>query len=82
MYPFVNYCFFLFAFSSGIGKTWSVRTVCQLLHIPLLILDGMDIWHSVAGEGEQKMRDLFEKAKKIKNGCVVFIDEIVSSILK
>lgn len=63
----------------GCGKTWSVRTICSRLNVPIISIDGSDLFRSVAGEAEVALIAAFNSAERISESgrpVMVFIDEI------
>ena len=62
------------------GKTWSVRQAARLCGAEVFHVDGPDILGSVAGESEEKLRDVFEEAAACASPSLVFIDEIVCPV--
>ncbi|CAH1791657.1 unnamed protein product [Owenia fusiformis] len=59
----------------GCGKTLLAHAVAGELEMPFLKLASTEIVSGVSGESEEKIRDLFEKARA-SAPCVLFIDEI------
>ncbi len=61
----------------GTGKTMLAKAVAGEAGVPVLTIAGSDFISSYAGGGAEKVKTLFEKARKI-SPCIVFIDEIDS----
>ncbi|XP_053321111.1 ribosome biogenesis protein SPATA5L1 [Spea bombifrons] len=64
----------------GVGKTLLVKAVAREVGAYLISLSGSAIHGSRPGEGEENLRNIFEKARDISRGgpCLLFIDEIDS----
>jgi SpoVK/Ycf46/Vps4 family AAA+-type ATPase len=61
----------------GVGKTYSVGSVCRSLGVELFLLDGASIFGvGVAGAAEEALRDKFRQAQECARPAVLFIDEI------
>lgn len=61
---------------SGVGKTLLARTVARHYDIPLVAVNGGELYTAYAGQTESRLRKVFEKAGKLQPS-IVFIDEIV-----
>lgn len=60
---------------SGVGKTLLARTVARHYDIPLVAVNGGELYTAYAGQTESRLRKVFEKAGKLQPS-IVFIDEI------
>nr|XP_022916416.1 uncharacterized AAA domain-containing protein C16E9.10c-like isoform X1 [Onthophagus taurus] len=60
---------------SGCGKTLIANAIAGELEVPLLKVSASELIHGVAGESEERIRELFEKAI-VASPCVLFIDEL------
>jgi len=65
----------LLAGPPGTGKTLLVKTMADVLDIPVITAAGSSFVEMYVGVGAARVRKLFEKAKK-KGKCIVFIDEL------
>ncbi len=61
----------------GTGKTMLAKAVAGEAGVPVLIIAGSDFISTYVGKGAEKVKSLFEKARKL-SPCIVFIDEIDS----
>ncbi len=61
----------------GTGKTMLAKAVAGEAGVPVLTISGSDLIATYQGEGAERVRELFEKARKIAPS-IVFIDEIDS----
>jgi ATP-dependent 26S proteasome regulatory subunit len=67
----------------GVGKTWSVRTVCRIVGAQLFVMEAQTLFGGegggVAGESEAKLRYMFQQAATSARHTptILFIDEIV-----
>lgn len=59
----------------GTGKTLLARAVAGEAGVPFLSIGGGDLGYDYHSSGKEKVRALFEKARKI-SPCIIFIDEI------
>ena len=59
----------------GTGKTMLARAVAGEAGVPFLSISGGDLGYDYRSSGKEKVRALFEKARKI-SPSIVFIDEI------
>ncbi|NMA25421.1 MAG: ATP-dependent zinc metalloprotease FtsH, partial [Clostridiales bacterium] len=59
----------------GTGKTLIARAVSGEAGVPFFSISGSDFVEMYVGVGAARVRNLFEKAKKVAP-CIVFIDEI------
>ncbi len=59
----------------GTGKTLLAKAVAGEANVPFLSISGSDFVELFVGVGASRVRDLFEKAKKLAP-CLIFIDEI------
>ena len=59
----------------GTGKTLLAKAVAGEAGVPFFIISGSDFVEMFVGVGASRVRDLFEKAKKLAP-CIIFIDEI------
>ena len=59
----------------GCGKTVISRAFAAELGVPFVEIQGPSIVSGMSGESEQKVRELFEEARKLAP-CLLFIDEI------
>lgn len=59
----------------GCGKTLLANAIAGELQLPFMKLAATELVSGVSGESEQKMRNLFEKARS-KAPCVIFLDEV------
>ena len=60
----------------GTGKTLLARAVAGESEVPFFAASGSDFVELYVGTGAARVRDLFARASKSKNGAVIFIDEI------
>ncbi len=61
----------------GTGKTMLAKAVAGEAGVPVLTIAGSDFISSYVGQGAEKVKDLFEKARKL-SPSIIFIDEIDS----
>ncbi|MEA5451288.1 AAA family ATPase [Leptolyngbya sp. CCNP1308] len=61
----------------GTGKTLTARSLAEDLGVNYIAIVGPEVMGKYYGEAEQRLRAIFEKAKKAAP-CLVFIDEIDS----
>lgn len=61
----------------GTGKTLTARSLAEDLGVNYIAIVGPEVMGKYYGEAEQRLRGIFEKAKKAAP-CLVFIDEIDS----
>jgi cell division protease FtsH len=59
----------------GSGKTLLARAVAGEAGVPFFSISGSEFVEMFVGVGASRVRDLFEKAKKV-SPCIVFVDEI------
>jgi ribosome biogenesis ATPase len=59
----------------GCGKTVLSRAFAAELGVPFVEIQGPSIVSGMSGESEQKVRELFEEARRLAP-CLLFIDEI------
>ena len=62
----------------GVGKTWAVRSVAQILGAKLLLADGARLFSSLTGQTEASLRGIFELAAQssTKQPTLLFIDDV------
>jgi ATP-dependent Zn protease len=60
----------------GTGKTLLVKTLAKEISIPVIHISGSEFVEVYVGVGASRVRKLFARARKHKNGCIIFIDEI------
>ncbi len=61
----------------GTGKTMLAKAVAGEAGVPVLTIAGSDLITSLVGGGAQRVKDMFEKARKFAP-AIIFIDEIDS----
>ena len=63
---------------SGSGKTTLVKKVASEIDAFLLSINGAEIYGGRPGEGEERLRRLFQKASQMSNEgpCILLIDEL------
>ncbi|HZG37500.1 MAG TPA: AAA family ATPase, partial [Nodosilinea sp.] len=61
----------------GTGKTLTARSLAEDLGVNYIAIVGPEVMGKYYGEAEQRLRAIFEKAKKAAP-CLIFIDEIDS----
>ena len=61
----------------GTGKTLMARAVAGEANVPFFSVSATEFVEMFVGVGAARMRDLFERAKKVAP-CIVFVDEIDS----
>ncbi|MEB3290303.1 MAG: AAA family ATPase [Leptolyngbya sp.] len=61
----------------GTGKTLTARSLAEDLGVNYIAIVGPEVMGKYYGEAEQRLRSIFEKAKKAAP-CLIFIDEIDS----
>jgi cell division protease FtsH len=59
----------------GTGKTLMARALAGEAGVPCFVASGSDFTGSLVGQGVQRIKSLFKKARKA-GGAVIFIDEI------
>nr|WP_281351407.1 ATP-dependent zinc metalloprotease FtsH [Enterobacteriaceae endosymbiont of Macroplea appendiculata] len=59
----------------GTGKTLLAKAIAGEAKVPFFIISGSDFVEMFVGVGASRVRDIFNKAKKI-SPCIIFIDEI------
>lgn len=59
----------------GTGKTLLAKAVAGEAEVPFLYMSGSDFIELYVGVGAKRIRELFDKAKKLAP-CIIFIDEI------
>ena len=59
----------------GVGKTLIAKAIATEANIPFFSADGSAFVKIFVGQGASKVRDLFDKARKVAP-CIVFIDEL------
>ncbi len=59
------------------GKTLLVRTVARHYRLPMITVNGAELYTAYAGQTEKRLRKVFEKAEQLQPS-ILFIDEIVS----
>ncbi|CDZ16512.1 ATP-dependent zinc metalloprotease FtsH [Candidatus Johnevansia muelleri] len=59
----------------GTGKTLLAKSISGEANVPFLYISGSDFIEMFVGIGAARVRDIFNKAKKIFP-CIIFIDEI------
>ncbi|XP_076594434.1 ATPase family gene 2 protein homolog B [Chaetodon auriga] len=64
----------------GVGKTLLVRRVVAEVGASLVVVRGPEVVGSRPGESEEKLRDVFERARSAaeEGPCVLFLDELDS----
>lgn len=60
----------------GTGKTLLARAVAGEAGVPFYSVAGSDFTEMYVGVGAKRVRELFAKARKHKEGAIIFIDEI------
>jgi len=60
----------------GTGKTLLARAVAGEAGVPFYPVSGSDFVEKYVGVGASRVRKLFSKARKHKQGAIIFIDEI------
>lgn len=60
----------------GTGKTLLARAVAGEAGVPFYAVSGSDFTERYVGVGAQRVRSLFKKARKHKEGAIIFIDEV------
>lgn len=66
----------LFEGPPGTGKTTSARIISNTIDVPLIYVSLENIVSKWYGESENRLAQIFDTAKKLDKGCVIFIDEI------
>lgn len=66
----------LFEGPPGTGKTTSARIIGSVVKIPLIYVSLENIVSKWYGESETRLAQIFDLARKFKQGCIIFIDEI------
>ncbi|QJC30627.1 ATP-dependent zinc metalloprotease FtsH [Enterobacteriaceae endosymbiont of Neohaemonia nigricornis] len=59
----------------GTGKTLLAKAIAGEAKVPFFIISGSDFVEMFVGVGASRVRDIFNRAKKIAP-CIIFIDEI------
>ena len=59
----------------GTGKTMMAKAVAGEAGVPVLTISGADLVERFLGQGAEKVRGLFQKAREL-SPCIIFIDEI------
>ncbi|QJC38228.1 ATP-dependent zinc metalloprotease FtsH [Enterobacteriaceae endosymbiont of Donacia marginata] len=59
----------------GTGKTLLAKAIAGEAKVPFFIISGSDFVEMFVGVGASRVRDMFNKAKKLAP-CIIFIDEI------
>ncbi len=65
----------------GCGKTYLVKAIATECGFPLISKPGSEFVGTLVGEGQKRMKALFEEARnvaKAEGGCIIFFDEIDS----
>ena len=65
----------LFTGSSGTGKTAMARALSGEKQIPLIAIDGPQLYSKWLGESERALREVFKKARRAAP-CILFFDTI------
>ena len=65
----------LLAGPSGTGKTAMARAVCGEKQIPLIAIDGPQLYSKWLGESEKALREVFKKARRAAP-CLLFFDTV------
>jgi len=65
----------LFVGPSGIGKTAMARALSGEKQIPLIAIDGPQLYSKWLGESERALREVFKKARRAAP-CILFFDTI------
>jgi len=60
---------------SGTGKTAMARAVCGEKQIPLIAIDGPQLYSKWLGESEKALREVFKKARRAAP-CLLFFDTV------
>ncbi|CAM5999181.1 unnamed protein product [Sphagnum balticum] len=66
----------LFYGPPGTGKTMLARALANEAGVNFIKVTASEFQEVFVGVGPRRVRDLFESARKCKNGCIIFIDEI------
>lgn len=66
----------LFEGPPGTGKTTSAKIIASQVQIPQLYMPQESIMSKYYGEAEKNLSQLFELARGLKEGCIIFIDEV------
>lgn len=61
----------------GNGKTLLARAIAQEINAQFYVINGPEITSKFVGEGERKLRDIFEKSR-LNAPAIIFMDEIDS----
>lgn len=67
----------LFTGPSGTGKTAMVRALAGEKQLPLIAIDGPQLFSKWLGESEKALREVFKKARRAAP-CILFFDNIES----
>lgn len=65
----------------GVGKTLLIKALAGETNCKFLYFSGSEFQETFVGQGANKVRKVFEKARK-NSPCIIFIDEIDSLGLK
>jgi transitional endoplasmic reticulum ATPase len=65
----------LFVGPSGVGKTAMARALSGEKQIPLIAIDGPQLYSKWFGESEKALRDVFKKARRAAP-CLLFFDNV------
>lgn len=60
----------------GNGKTLLAKAVAGEARVPFMHIAGSEVLEMFAGLGARRIRKMFAAARKHRNGCILFIDEI------
>jgi len=72
---------FLFYGPPGTGKTTAAKLVAKKLGVPLFFIDGADIARPLYGHSEQRIRDIFNHARKMAPS-IILIDDVESIFMR
>ena len=62
----------------GCGKTQLARAVSCEADMPFISINCSELILPITGKSQEKIQELFKKARSSKKGCIIFIDEIDS----